>query len=272
MKVKEKLSMLEVKPSKGKGQNFLIDESVIDQVVRFGDPQPDEALLEIGPGLGALTAELVKCGPLVVIEIEPKFCADLTRKFPMLQVVQADIRTVDFRTLKKETSFTVFGNLPYSFSTEILFHLIDQRDCIKRAILMLQREFAERVASKPGGREYGIISIMVQLFADVFLGPVIPGNSFHPPTRVDSILMELRMLPSIRFPVRSIDMFRHVVKGSFAQRRKKILNSLRSTGRFKSEQLERAFSETGIDPGRRAETLSIEEFYKLSEAITFQLP
>lgn len=265
MRVKNKLSQVQVRPSKERGQNFLIDHSVIDSIVSFGDPKLGDAVVEIGPGLGALTEKLQAITPLTIIEIEPQFCKDLQTRFSSLQVINQDVRTVDFSTIGKD--LVVFGNLPYSFSTDIIFHLIDQRRSIARAIVMLQKEFADRMGAGPGGKDYGVLSISCQLFCDIRLGRVVPGNSFHPPTKVQSRVLEMKFLPEPRFPIPDLDWFKRVVKGAFLQRRKKIHNSLKASCIRSGEQIMEALQRAGIDSNRRAETLSIEEFVKLSETL-----
>jgi len=264
-RVKDQLYSLNVRPSKRKGQNFVINEQVLAQIVDFGNPQESDCVVEIGPGLGALTKKLAHLPQLTLIEIEPNLCAALRENFPLAKVIQADVREVDFSSLGSD--LLVFGNLPYAFSTEIIFHLIEQRCSVKRAVLMLQREFVERMAAPPGGRTYGTISVGAQLWADMRKGPVISGNSFHPRTAVESRLVELTLLKQPRFPVSDPLWFRRVVQFSFSQRRKKLVNSLKASGIFVHLDLKEILSGMGIDPGRRAETLSIEEFARLASAL-----
>jgi 16S rRNA (adenine1518-N6/adenine1519-N6)-dimethyltransferase len=253
-RVKDKLAALDIRPTKERGRNFLIDPNVIHSIAAFGNAQPGDAVVEIGPGLGALTGELRKVGPLTVIEIEEKFCDELAKKYPTgLTIVNEDVRFVDFSELGSQ--LVVFGNIPYRFSTDIIFHLITYRSAVKRAILMTQKEFAERLAAKPGGKEYGIPTISVQLFADVRLGPIVPGTSFHPPTQVDSQLLEITMLKEPRVALPDEVFFKRVVAAAFSQRRKMIHNSIRASGLVTGELLDRAFAEAEIAPNRRAECL-----------------
>jgi len=262
-RAKDILRGLKVKPSKEKGQNFLIDPGVIDEVISFGRPRKGEAIVEIGPGLGALTSELSGVSTLTVIEIEGEFCRELSQKYPEIKVIHSDVRSVDFSSLGED--LVVFGNLPYSFSTDIVFHLIEHRSCISRAVLMLQKEFAERMGASPGGRDFGVLSISCQLWTDVHFGPVISGKSFHPPAKVDSQLVELVFLKESRFPVSDMVTFKKVVAAAFFKRRKKIVNSLVASRAYDRELIHEALGKAGIDPGRRAESLSIEEFFTLAE-------
>lgn len=265
VRVKDKLKQLDVRPSKERGQNFIIDPSVLHSIIDFGQPSANQHIVEIGPGLGALTSELARFGPLTLIEIEASFCQELRKRFPQAQVVQADARSVDFSALGAE--LTVFGNLPYSFSTEIIFHLIEGAASIRTAVLMLQREFAERLAAEPGGRDYGVLSVNAQMWADMELGPIIPGTSFHPPTQVQSRLIRLTFLKQPRVQLGDSKWFQRVLKGSFLQRRRKILNSLKGSGIAPEEVIVAGLQKAGVDPMRRAETLSLQEFVALAEAI-----
>ena len=264
-RAKDRLRNLDVRPSKDRGQNFIIDTTVLHSIVEFGKPSAQDAIVEIGPGLGALTKELSVCQNLTLVEIEPKFCEDLKLQFPHAKIVCADVREVDFSALGSD--LLVFGNLPYSFSTDIIFHLIEHSRSIKRAVLMLQREFAERVAAGPGGRDYGSISINAQLMADMRLGPIIPGTAFHPIANVESRLIELTFLKEPRVPIANPDWFKKVIKASFLQRRRKLFNSLKPSCIVPGEGVSAALAAASIEPGRRAETLSIPEFARLADEL-----
>ena len=267
-RAKDALRELNLRPSKTRGQNFLIDPAVIGAIVDFGNPSSADHMVEIGPGLGALTEPLSRIGKLSVIEIEEKFCAELGGRFPGIEVVNSDVRKVNFSRFG--SNLLVFGNLPYAFSTDIVFHLIDNAESISRAVLLLQKEFAERMAAAPGGRDYGVLSISCQLKADIGLGPIITGNCFHPPAGVDSRLVEMKFLSQCRYPIADMVWFKKVVRASFLQRRKKLVNSLMSSGFFSRERVDQGLTTCGIDPGRRAETLEIAEFVRMAEALSPQ--
>jgi 16S rRNA (adenine1518-N6/adenine1519-N6)-dimethyltransferase len=137
VRAKDTLKRLDVRPTRERGQNFIIDDSVIKAIVEFGKPQMSDNLVEVGPGLGALTAELARFGKLQLVELEKKFCDELSLKYPGFNIVNRDVRKVDFRELGE--NLVVFGNLPYVFSTDIVFHLIAHHKVVSRAVLMLQR-------------------------------------------------------------------------------------------------------------------------------------
>jgi 16S rRNA (adenine1518-N6/adenine1519-N6)-dimethyltransferase len=263
---RQELRDLRVRPSKERGQNFVIEPYVIEEIINCGEFHTHDSIIEIGPGLGALTGELARASRLHLIEIEPKFADDLSQRYPSAEVVNEDVREVDFSRFGPGPH-VVFGNLPYSFSTDILFHLIEQRKVLSRATLLLQKEFAARVASPPGSRTYGVLSIMVQLWAEVGLGTIIPGDAFHPPTKVDSQILTLRFSQEPKISAELIDLFGLVVRLSFLQRRKKIFNSLSACGHFDDNVLVESFTESGISPDSRAEALGIEEFEKLTTAL-----
>ncbi len=257
-----------MRPSKERGQNFLIRPEIPEAIVTFGDAPKGAHIVEIGPGTGALTTHLAGAERLTLIEIEPKFCAYLSQKYPSAAIVQQDARTVDFSLIGND--LFVFGNIPYVFSTEIVFQLLQYRNVIRHAVLMVQREFAERVAAKPGGREYGSLSVAVQVYADVALGPIVPGDAFHPPTAVQSRVMKISFLQEPRVTVRDPAYFEVVVRGAFSQRRKKVLNSLLSCGRWNREKVAAALQSAGISPDVRAEQIDIAGFAALAEALSDQ--
>jgi 16S rRNA (adenine1518-N6/adenine1519-N6)-dimethyltransferase len=264
-RAKDTLRDLNVRPSKERGQNFLIRPEVPEAIVAFGAAPAGAHIVEIGPGTGALTQLLEGVTSLTLIEIEPKFCEYLHEKYPHATIINQDARTVDFSSIGSQ--LFVFGNIPYVFSTEIVFQLLQYRSAIRHAVLMVQREFAERVAAKPGGRDYGSLSVAVQIFADVELGPIVPGDSFHPPTAVQSRVMKLTFLKEPRVDVGDPAYFEIVVRGAFSQRRKKVLNSLLSCGRWTKECLLLALQGAGISPDVRAEQIDIVGFAALAKQL-----
>jgi 16S rRNA (adenine1518-N6/adenine1519-N6)-dimethyltransferase len=266
------LSRLGVKPSKERGQNFIISDEIISDIINFGNPSEEENLLEIGPGLGALTEQLAHFPNLILVEIENNFCVALADKFKYAEVICADIRTLEFAKFNKK--LTVFGNLPYSFSTDILFHLIEERSYIKRAILLFQKEFAERILAPAGKKSYGVLSIMSQIHCTFREGPEIAGDKFAPPTVVNSKLIELIPRVDSLIDENLLPTFELVVRASFSQRRKKLINSLLEGPKNNNFKLlfdrlivENSLRDCNIDPARRAETLSIEEFKIFSESL-----
>lgn len=264
--IRAALEAMEVTPRKSRGQNYLCDRGVIDKIVRFAGITKADTVIEIGPGLGALTDELVAAaGRYTAVELEPKCQAHLLDTCPGLtpeQIVIADVRTISLPDERFGTPpYVVVSNVPYSLSSEITLWLLKHRGCVTRASFLLQREFAERLAAVPGSKVYGSLTVLRTLFADAQLGPIIPGTVFLPPAEVESRLIELRMLPEPRFPVASVPLFERVVRAAFSTRRKTLLNALSgSTLGFEKSVVRELLHDAGVDEGRRAETLSLEEF------------
>ncbi len=239
------------------GQHFLTDEAVIDRIVRTIDPRPGEALVEIGPGLGALTGPLLeRCERLTVIELDRDLAARL-RRDARLDVVEADVLNVDFGALAESAGqpLRVVGNLPYNISTPILFHLLEHSAQVRDQHFMLQKEVVQRMAAAPGGKDYGRLSVMLQWRYRIESVLDVPPTAFEPPPRVDSAVV--RMEPLARDD--SIDAARlgELVGVAFSQRRKILRHTL---GRwFEQQGLAPAF-----DLQRRAEEVPVAEYLALA--------
>jgi 16S rRNA (adenine1518-N6/adenine1519-N6)-dimethyltransferase len=243
----------------------LFDLGAIESIVLFGKPRSEEKIVEIGGGLGALTAELAALGDLTVVEIEPAFCAEISEKFPAISVVESDIRVFDLESLG--SNLVVFGNLPYSLSTDIILYLVSHHRIINRSVVLLQKEFSERLFAEPGTKKYGTLSVQVQLYARVFPGPVISGDCFYPEAAVESQVVELRFLDTPRYPVDDHYLFSRVVSAAFFKRRKKLLNSVQQSKSIDIETFKAALTATGISGDVRAEDLSVEQFVLLANAV-----
>jgi 16S rRNA (adenine1518-N6/adenine1519-N6)-dimethyltransferase len=244
-------------PRKRFGQHFLIDAGVTDAIVRAIDPHPDDALVEIGPGLGALTEPLVRHGAKpTVIELDRDLAARW-RSQPGVQVVQADVLTVDFMALSRTAGrpLRVVGNLPYNISTPILFHLLRSVDAIADQHLMLQREVVQRMAAAHGRKDYGRLSVMLQWRYDIEPLFDVPPEAFEPPPRVRSTVV--RMVPLRDAPVVDVMLLGELVAVAFSQRRKLLRHTL-------GAWLGRAGIETGFDVQRRAEQVAVAEFVALA--------
>ncbi len=269
------LNRLGVKPEKSRGQNFLFDQNALHTILEFSKLKAGESVLEIGAGLGAFTELLIaKKVSLKIVEIEPRFAEFLREQYPELSgsIIAKDIRELALSDLYEPAALpiTVVGNLPYSMSTDIILWVLENRAHISSASFLLQREFAERIAADPGGRDYGAITVRRALFAEAELGEVISGDAFFPSTEVDSRLIRLTMLtnPSVELDEENDKIFRQVVRAAFSSRRKMLSNSLGSLGLLSGkEQVQEILKEAGIDGSRRAETLSVSEFASLAVAV-----
>jgi len=270
-KIRETLTALGVTPRKQRGQNFLIDPGSVHKVLSFAGVRATDEVVEVGPGLGALTTKLIEqAKTYCAVDIEERFIQFLRSEHPALppsSFICADVRTINLSELgfSPERKAVIVSNVPYSLSSEVILWLLEQHTVIARASLLLQREFAERVAAVPGGKEYGSLSALSALLADIRLGPKITGACFFPPAEVESRLVELRMLGSTRYEVPSVQRFETVVRASFSKRRKTLLNALSSSERFGSkDDVESWLRRCDIDPVRRAETVSPEEYARMT--------
>ncbi len=274
MHIRSTLESIGVKPSKRFGQNFLIHDHHSRTIAAFAKLQKGERIIEIGPGLGALTGELLKItNDYYCVELEPAFISYLKRRFPQIseeRFICSDIRKIDpAQYIKNGERLVVVSNLPYSVSSDVLLWVFEHRMAIKSVSLLLQREFAERVAEPPGSKKYGILSVYAAMYSSTFLGSIIPGTAFHPPVDVDSRLLRIELLEQPRFQVKDEKLFRKVVRTSFSQRRKTLANSLGKSSFFNSrEGAKNVFEELEIDPSRRPETLSAEDYANISNRIS----
>ena len=239
------------------GQHFLVDDAIIDAIVAAIGPQPGQALVEIGPGLGALTQPLLqRCNALTVIELDRDLAARL-RRDPRLDVVEADVLRVYFSALSQRLGapLRVVGNLPYNISTPILFHLLDAVSVVADQHFMLQKEVVERMAATPGHKDFGRLSVMLQWRYDIEAVIDVPPESFDPPPRVDSAVVRMQPLPQA--PDVDPALLSALVTAAFSQRRKLLRHPL---GRW----LETRGYAGGFDLQRRAEEVSVAEYLALA--------
>ena len=266
MKPAELLRKHHLKPKKDWGQNFLGDERILTQLAGLGRLQAGDWCVELGAGLGHFTQALQATGAqIVAVERDRELVPILRDRLPGVEIAEADAKSFDLKAIAARAGgrIVLCGNLPYHLTSSILFHLLDQREAVKRAFFLLQREVAERIAAPPGGRDYGLLSVLVQHVANVRLGLEVPRHLFTPPPEVESSVLVLEMLERPRAEVRDEKRFRALVKAAFGLRRKTLWNALKhfEGGR---EGLQKA----GIDPQRRAETLSVEEFAAVERALS----
>ncbi|HUG25966.1 16S rRNA (adenine(1518)-N(6)/adenine(1519)-N(6))-dimethyltransferase RsmA [Piscinibacter sp.] len=243
------------------GQHFLTDGAVIADIVDAIDPRPGEALVEIGPGLGAMTDPLVqRCGRLTVIELDRDLAARLRRR-PELRVVESDVLKVDFGELAGQAGapLRVVGNLPYNISTPILFHLLGAVHHIADQHFMLQKEVVERMAAGPGRKDYGRLSVMLQWRYDIESVLDVPPQAFDPPPRVESAVV--RMQPLREGPAVDAALLGELVAVAFSQRRKLLRHTL---GRW----LEQRGFAGAFDVQRRAEEVPVSEYLQLVQALS----
>ena len=248
-------------PKKHLGQNFLFDQSILLKIIRSADLSDNDTVVEIGPGPGRLTRLLAeRVQKVIAIELDPYLYNKLREELNDLEnvdLVLGDALKFPFEQL---AHFKVVANIPYYITTPIIFRLIAARSVLQSMTLTIQKEVAERIVARPGGKDYGVLSIGTQFYTAPELMFIIPKEAFRPVPKVDSavIHMKMRKEPAVSVPNESV--FFRVVKTAFSQRRKTLSNSLKSLSKDSKDILHRA----GIDPQRRPETMDIEEFANLS--------
>ncbi|MDF7670152.1 16S rRNA (adenine(1518)-N(6)/adenine(1519)-N(6))-dimethyltransferase RsmA [Orbaceae bacterium ESL0721] len=247
------------------GQNFLHDEFIIESIIAAIQPKPDQALVEIGPGLAALTVPMSKyVDQLTVIEIDRDLVARLNDN-PLLKdkvtVINQDALLIDFNQLSSELAkpLRVFGNLPYNISTPIMFHLFKYADVITDMHFMLQKEVVQRLVAAPNSKSYGRLTIMAQYFCQIIPVLEVPPSSFSPAPKVDSAVVKLIPYKNRPYNVKDVSILSRITTAAFGQRRKTIRNSLSNL--FTEEQL----IELDINPNLRAENLTIAQYCLLAE-------
>lgn len=255
-------------PNKRLGQNFLIDPNIVRKIIALAELGRDDQVLEIGPGRGILTESLCRmAGRVTAIELDPRLHAYLeTRRaeLPNVELVCEDALTYPVESLP--TGTVVVANLPYYISTPLLFRLLDQRDRFPRMVLMLQNEVVDRLVAKPGGSDYGVLSVMAQYAAVSTKAFRVSAQCFRPRPDVGSAVVLLRAKDRTRVNHEEEAAFRALVKAAFAHRRKTLVNSLRDEG-YAPHPLGETLQRLDIAPTRRAETLSVEDFLRLARAL-----
>lgn len=281
--IKARLKSLGISPDKYLGQHFLIDQSVLDTIKATAQTflLPGDTILEVGPGLGVLTAELVALAPVIAVEKDPIFARALPHQ-KNLTVIQGDIlRELDSNVILSEVeesrtdnkfrsfdklrmtaqSWVVVANIPYAITSPLLRQLLYRANPPHDILVLIQKEVAERITAQPGNRERGLLTVEIEARACAKIITTVPPTAFWPEPKVESALIHLQLKPSIGLP----DSFRSVVAAGFSLKRKKLANSLSATWRQPVDEVRQRLDSLAIDPNRRAETLSLEEWQKLAQ-------
>ena len=251
-----------VKPLKKFGQNYLMDKNIIRKIAEEMNPQPDDSILEIGPGQGALTQELYRLSAdFRAVEIDRRVIEYLQNGFPGLKIINEDFLKINLKEIAGEKKLRIAGNIPYNITSPIVFKLIEERECIKDAVLMVQNEVAKRMSAKMKSKDYGIFSVVLNYFAEVKYCFKVSPNVFFPRPNVDSAVVHLKFK---EIPDDGVDpaLFIKVVKGAFGNRRKTLKNSF-SNSIFGAE----IFEGCGVDFSKRAEELELNDFLTLTRFV-----
>lgn len=250
------------------GQHFLNDQYVIDRIMQAADIDPTECVIEIGPGLGVLTERLLEVAARVeVFEIDRDLIARLEkRNNPRLLIHSGDILKADLASLLSTPPYNLVANLPYNISSQVVFLLLEHRALFSGMVLMFQKEVGDRLCAEPGCKDYGILSVLCQLWFDVESVVHVGPESFSPPPKVDSLVLKFTPLQAPRVDPVDPAFFTKVVKAAFTQRRKQLRNSLMAGG-FSRDHVDRALSHAEIAPSRRGESLDLPDFSRLTKAL-----
>ncbi len=256
------------------GQNFLSDSNTADMIIRKTGISKETHVLEIGSGLGALTRPIAQIvDQVTAVEKDSRMIPLLEQELEShdlhhVKILNMDVLKLDIHSLLKDKKLVVIGNLPYNISSQILFKLVEESHCIERAFLMFQKELATRIIASPGGRDYSRLSAVVQYAADISFVADVGPNSFFPRPSVDSTILRFDFFENKGFDREQEKVLFNVIKAAFSKRRKSLKNSMvGGEFEFKKPFIITALESAGIDPQRRAETLTVDEFKSLAQAI-----
>lgn len=270
--IRELLRQLELRPSKALGQHFLHDPKIVRRIADLAGLTPDDLVVEIGPGLGFLTRELAAhAGKVIAIELDVRLADYLRRRFAStnVEIVHGDALMVDYAGLTGGRPYQVVANLPYSVATAIIERLLSDHHPPERLVVMVQREVAERLAARPP--DMALLSVAAQFYATPRIAFRIGAGAFVPPPKVESAVIVLERREKTPLPREEHARFFRVVRAGFAQRRKRLANALAAGLGLPKEAVESALATASIDPARRAETLEVEEWLRLYQALREQI-
>lgn len=273
---KEIINRYAIKPRKKLGQSFLVDQNVIRKISAIAQVTNNDIVVEIGSGIGVITEHLAQSAArLIAVEVDDKLVEvlnDKLRKYNNVQICHRDILKFDFNAITKDgqQKIKVIGNVPYNISSPLLFHLISFRKVINSFVLMLQKEVVQRLTAAPGGKDYGVPSVILQMFARVEKIFDVPADCFHPVPKVESSVMTGFFMEKPFVELADEGFFIKLVRDAFAQRRKMLMNNLKKSKLledFSESLLKELLRMTGIDGQRRSETLTVKEFGDLSNIL-----
>ena len=257
------------------GQHLLQDKNIARKIVALAELKPGDQVLEIGPGKGILTEEIIKAGgELMAIEIDRDFCGYLKEKFGTnsFRLIEGDSLRLDFGKAifsKAPGQFKVISNLPYYLTTPLLFKLLEWKRHISLMVLTMQWEVARRLVARPGSKDYGILSVAVQFRTHPSISFKILPGSFFPPPRVNSAVVKIRIREKNLFPIKDEPRFFKMVRTVFNKRRKMLVNTLKDLKDLEKDKIISGLERAHIDPHSRPEALSLEEFYRLYKALYY---
>jgi len=257
-------------PSKGLGQNYLVDEQALQEIITAAGIHSTDSVLEIGPGLGSLTRYLALAAQSVkAVELDEKvfpLLESILEPFPNVQVIHGDILQLDPGRIMNKVNYLVVANIPYNITSVLFRHLLECEQRPTKIVLTIQKEVAERICAKPG--KLSILALSVQVYGRPHIHATIPASSFYPPPKVDSAIISVEIFPQPIIPKNLLEPFFQLVKAGFSQKRKTLRNSLTAGLNLPASQVEERLKNAEIDPMRRAETLTLPEWEKLTRLFT----
>jgi 16S rRNA (adenine1518-N6/adenine1519-N6)-dimethyltransferase len=255
-------------PKKSLGQNFLVDDAALERIVDAAEILPESSVLEVGPGLGSLTRYLAQSARRVVaVELDANLIPALQealRGFTNVEIIHGDMLKLDPAQIMREDGYLVVANIPYYITSNLIRHLLEGKARPSRLVLTIQREVAERITAKPG--DMSLLALSVQVYGKPAVVARIPAGSFYPAPDVDSSAVRIDLFPEPVIPLEALEDFFRLAKSGFGQKRKTLRNSLGAGLSWSGEQTAQMLQAAGIDPQRRAETLSLEEWRVLTAA------
>lgn len=256
--------MDQIKPLKRFGQNYLLDDNILNKIIKVINPQEDDNLIEIGPGTGSLTEKLFRFNrSFTAVEVDRRVIEDLSAKFPSLNLIEGDFLELDLKKIykKKKKKIRIVGNIPYNLTSSVIFKMIDNCDVVQDSVLMVQYEVAKRMKASKGSKDYGILTVLLSKFTDVEFCFKVPPTVFYPKPKVYSAVVYLRFKENF-LKGEMKELFIKIVKAAFGNRRKILKNSL-ANSIFRHINFESA----DVDINKRAEQLNVEDFVLLAEFV-----
>jgi len=265
-----------IKPKKSLSQNFLINDNAAKRIVESLNLEKNETVLEIGPGKGALTRYLLeKSRKVIGVEIDKNLCGFLKKRFSPcenLRIINQDFLRIDFeKVIPPNKKIKVIGNLPYQITSPVLALLMENRERVKLAVLMVQKEVAQRICARPDTRNWSPLSIGIQLYSDPKILFRLKPSSFKPTPKVESAVIQLEFLKKPKVRIKDENFFFQLVKAAFAQRRKMVLNSVSGSLDLRKEFVLKALERAKIDPKKRAEALTLDELASFSGILNLSM-
>ena len=256
-----------LKPQKGLGQNFLSDPGSLQKVIQAAGIQPKDTVLEIGPGLGSLTRLIAQAASRVIaVELDSHLVGaleDILQPYPHVELIQADILEVNLNELFSEPGYLVVANIPYYITSALLRQLLEAKHPPARLVLTIQKEVAERICAEAG--DLSLLALSVQVYGQPEIIDTIPAGAFYPAPKVDSAVVRVEIFPQPLIPREHLDMFFSLIKAGFSQKRKTITNAISAGMRWDKGKTEELLVKSSLDPRRRAQTLSMDEWKRLVE-------